>query len=245
MVQIVFSQDSYSKRPLHEGLTEQQAWELASQVKARTQLLKHKKEGLTLAEKRICLRGERALRLLINECRPIIWAQIYRFIGSERISRDEMYQLGVMCVERAANNHNPNKPGRQRKFKSWVSFQLRQRFLNLFRGEFRFCRRNRNTCNQLIHTNRNSDGYTPLDSALNKDLRERLDQIITTSLTEQKAKLLQAYYWQDRDSASIASHFGIKRETVKGYLYESRKQLRENPQLKELAESVFSATPNY
>lgn len=245
MVQIYISQDSYTKRSVREGLTEQEEWALVAHVKERTQLLKHKKEGLTLAEKRICLRGERALRLLVEECRRVIWAQIYRFNGSEHISTEEMYQLGVMCVERAANNHNPNKPGRQRKFKSWVSFQLRQRFLNLFDKEFGYYRRNKVTCEKLKYIKPVGDEGIPIDAEPTNYLREKLDQIITASLPDDKAKLLQSYYWQGEGSDKIAANLGISSSTVRRHLRVSREQLRGNPQIKELAESVLSATPSY
>ena len=214
-------------------------------VKARTQLLKHKKEGLTLAEKRICLRGERALRLLVQECRPVILAQIHRFNGSKHIPTEEMYQLGVICVERAANNHNPNKPGRKKGFKSWVSFQLRQLFIQLFDKEFGYYRRNKATCEKLKCIKPVGDEGIPIDVEPTNYLREKLDQIITASLPDDKAKLIQAHYWQGEGSTNIAARLGLSRWTVSKYLRVSREQLRENPQIKELAESVLSAVPSY
>lgn len=245
MTQIVISQDSYTKRSTHEGLTEQEQWALVAHVKERTQLLKRKKEGLTLAEKRICLKGERALKLLVDECRRVIWAQIYRFNLDHRTPTEELYQIGLICVELAANSYNPNKPGKQRNFKNWVSLKLRSRLFNRFDTEFRYHRRSKAYCDQLINTNCTSNGYTLLDSAINKGLREKLDQIITTSLTDQQAKMIQAHYWQGKDAGNIAAHFGINRGVVRTYLYRSRKQLRENPQIKALAESVLSTAPNY
>lgn len=242
MVQVIISQDGYTKCPAREGLTEQEEWALVAQVKERTQLLKRKKEGLTLAEKRICIRGERALRLLVQECHPVIWSLINRFNGSQYIPTEEMYQLGVMCVERAANNHNPNKPGRKKGFKSWVLFQLRQLFIKLFDKEFGYYRRNKAICEELKLIKPVGDEDTPIDAKSNNDLKDKLDQIITASLPDYKAKLLQAYYWQGQDSANIANNFGLPRGTVNNYLRASRKQLRENPQLKELADSVLSTT---
>lgn len=245
MVQIVFSQDSYTNRSAREGLPEQEQWILATHVKARTQLLKRKKEGLTLDERRICIKGERALRLLVEECRRVIWAQIYRFNFDHRTPTEELYQIGLMCVELAANSYSPNRPGKRRNFKGWVSLKLRSRLFNRFDTEFRYHRRGKAYCDQFINTNCTSNTYTPLDSAINKGLRDKLDQIITTSLTDQQAKIIQAHYWQGRDAGNIATHFGINRGMVRTYLYRSRKQLRENPQIKELAESVLSTAPNY
>ena len=235
MTQTQAIQASQSNPDSRIPLTPDEEWALVADVQARTQLLKSKKEGLTMAEKRICIRGERALRLLVQDCHRLIWWHVHRSSFSRHIPRDEMYQLGVMCVEQAANSHNPNKPGKQRSFKNWVSFQLKQRFIECFRKEFRYQRRNKAACDQQIHSECVSNGYTPFKSAFYQALREKLDQIITTSLTDQKAKLIQAHYWHGKDSANIAAHFGIKRKTVNGYLYESRKQLRDNPQLQELA----------
>lgn len=244
MTQTQTAQTSQSNPDPSPPLTPDEEWALVADVQARTQLLKRKKEGLTLAEKRICIRGERALRLLINECRPVIWDKIYRSSLSHRIPRDEMYQLGVMCVERAANNHNPRKPGRQRSFKNWVSFQLNQRFINSFNKEFRYQRRNKAACDQQIHSDSTSNGYTPLKSAFYQALREKLEQIINDSLPEHEAKLMHDYYLEDKESKYIAASLGIKPKTVMWHIRKSCKQLRENPQLKELATFVFSADPS-
>ncbi|QUY45835.1 sigma-70 family RNA polymerase sigma factor [Acaryochloris marina] len=245
MVQTVISQDSYSNRSTREGLTEQEEWALVAHVKERTQLLKRKKEGLTLEEKRICLRGDRAMGLLVKECRPVILAQIHRFNGSEHIPTEEMYQLGVICVERAANNHNPNKPGRKKGFKSWVSFQLRQLFIKLFDKEFGYYRRTKVTCEKLKCIKPVGHEDIPIDTEPNNDLRDKLDQIITTALPDFNVKLIQAHYWQGEGSANIAASLGLSRWTVRKYLRVSREQLKENPQIKELVSSVFSAAPSY
>ena len=226
-------------------LTPDEEWALVADVQARTQLLKRKKEGLTLAEKRICIKGERALRLLVQDCHRLIWWHIHHFHTSNRIPMDEMYQLGVMVVESAANNHNPNKSGRQRTFTNWFSLQLKQHFIKLSKKESGYHRRCKSACDQLIHSDCVSDGYTPLKSACDQGLREKLEQIINKSLPEHEAKMIHDYYLRDKQSKYIAASLGVSSKTVMVHIGQSREQLRENPQLRELAESVFSTTPNY
>ena len=235
MTQTQTVQTSQSNPDLRISLTPDEEWALVANVQARTQLLKRKKEGLTLAEKRICIRGERALRLLVQECRPVILAQIYHSNLSHRIPREEMFQIGLMCVEQAANSHNPNKPGKQRSFKNWVSLKLRSRLINCFVTEFRYHRRGKAYCDQQIHSNSVSDEYTPIKSACNQDLRDKLEQIINDSLPEHEAKLIHDYYLGGKESKYIAANLGIKPKTVMWHIRQSRKQLRENPQLQELA----------
>ncbi|NJR57342.1 MAG: sigma-70 family RNA polymerase sigma factor [Acaryochloris sp. CRU_2_0] len=235
MTQTQFTQATQSNPDPNNPLTPDEEWALVAHVQARTQLLKDKKEGLTLDEKRICLRGERALKVLVDECQRVIWAHIYRSNFSHRIPIEEMYQLALMCVEQAANNHNPNKPGKQTSFKNWVSLQLRRRLIDRFDKEFRYHRRGKAYCDQLIHTNGVSDGYTPIESACNQGLREKLERIINDSLPDHEAKLIHEYYLRGNESKRIAASLGITAPTVMSHIRESRKQLRDNPQIRELA----------
>ncbi|NJR56679.1 MAG: sigma-70 family RNA polymerase sigma factor [Acaryochloris sp. CRU_2_0] len=208
----------------------------SSSCSSTNPIAQKQKEGLTLDEKRICLRGDRALKALADECRRVIWAHIYRSNFSHRIPREEMYQIGLMCVELAANTHNPNKPGKQRSFKSWVALKLRGRLINRFDKEFRYHRRGKAYCEQLIHSNGVTDEYTPDEFVGNRDLSAKLEHIIQTSLTGKQAQVFQDYYLHNQEPTQIANRLDLKVGTVWKYNQLSRQQLRNNPQLRELAE---------
>ncbi len=161
MAQTQTAQASQSNPAPRIPLTPDEEWALVADVQARTQLLERKKEGLTLAEKRICIRGERALKVLVKECHRVIWAQIHRSKFTYRIPVEDMYQIGLMCVQLAANSYNPNRPGKQRSFKNWVSLILRRRLINRIDTESRYHRRGKAYCDQQIHSDCVSNGYTP------------------------------------------------------------------------------------
>ena len=243
MAQTQTIQASQSNPDPRIPLTPDEEWALVAHVQARTQLLEHKKEGLTMDEKRICHRGERALRLLVQDCHRLIWWHVNRSNFSYRIPKEEMYQIGLMCVDLAANSHNPNKPGKQRSFKSWVSLKLRSRLINRFDTEFRYHRRGKAYCDQQIHNNDISNGYTPLKLAFYQALREKLEQIIQTSLIGKKAEVFRAYYLQNEESKQIADSLGLKVETVWKYNQLSRRTAPRKPTTPRVGRVVLNIIP--
>lgn len=215
-------------------LTTDEQLALVSQVQARTQLLKQKKTGLTLIEKRIRLRGERALKALVEGYHRLIWSMIHRFNFSNRLTIDEMYQISVITVEKAANYYNPNRIGRQRRFSSWVFFLLRQKFRNIFAHELGFERKQKTLYGQLTLNAPLCNEDTPQDFAILEELKQLLKPIIKTLSFKKQIQAFRAFYLKGETTQQIALSLGLTVGSIKTYLYEARKQLRDNPQIREL-----------
>lgn len=227
--------------PTHQGkqfsdryLTTDEQLAFVSQVQARTQLLKQKKTGLTLEEKRIRLRGERALKALVDGYHKMIWAMIHRFNLSNRLTIDEMYQIGVITIEKAANYYNPNRTGRQRKFSTWVFFLLRQKFRSIFKRELGYENKQKTLYVQLSMNAPLCNEYTPQDFAILEEFKQLLKPIIKTLSPKKQIQAFRAFYLEGEATQQIALDLGLTVGSLKTYLYEARKQLRGNPQIHEL-----------
>lgn len=215
-------------------LTTDEQLAFVSQVQARTQLLKQKKTELTLAEKRICLRGERALKALVDGCRGLIWSMIHRFNFSNRLSTDEMYQIGVITIEKAANYYNPNRAGRCRRFTAWVFFLLRQKFRNIFKRELGYENKQKTLYAQLSLNTPLCNENTPQDFAILEEFKQLLKPIIKTLSLKKQVQAFRAFYLEGEATQQIALDLDLTVGSLKTYLYEARKQLRGNPQIHEL-----------
>jgi RNA polymerase sigma factor (sigma-70 family) len=228
-------------KPISENwLTNEQVWDFVFQIRARTELLKHKKDNFTLEEERIRINGERALRAIVKDFYRLIWAVIHRFNVSDRFTFDEMYCIAVRVVEHAANSHNPIRGKRQKSFSGWVFMQLRQHFMRLFRDEFAYIRRNKAAYNNLKNNACFSNDKTPLKVLLEEDFREQIEQIVTASFSERRSEIFKEYYLNEEPVKNIAIKLGISRVTVETNTSKVRKQLRENPQFRELAEAYLA-----
>ncbi|NJM68242.1 MAG: sigma-70 family RNA polymerase sigma factor [Acaryochloris sp. RU_4_1] len=235
MTQTNLSLPRQGKQPSENYLTTEEQLALVSQIQERTKLLKKKKAGLTLEEMRIRLRGERALKTLVHNCHRLIWSLINRFNFSDRLSNDELYQIGIITVERAANSYNPNWPGKPRNFTAWVFFLLRQKFRNLFKRELGL-ERKRATLHEQIRANaRLCNDDTSLEFAIFEELKQLLKPILKTLTFHKQGQAFRAFYLQGETKHQIAISLGMTDNSVRTYLYEARKQLRGNPQIRELA----------
>lgn len=215
-------------------LTTDEQLAFVSQVQARTQLLKQKKTGLTPEEKRVCLRGERALKALVEGYHRLIWMMIHRFNLSNRLTIDEMYQISVITLEKAANYYNPNRPGRCRNFTAWVFFLLRQKFRDIFARELGYERKQKTLYGQLTLNASLCNQDTPQDFAILEELKQLLKPIIKTLSIKKQVQAFRAFYLEGETIRQIALNLGLTAGSVKVYLYEGRKQLRGNPQIHEL-----------
>lgn len=236
MTYAIASRSSQEKTIADEYLTAEQENLLVVHVRERTELLKNKQDNFTLEEQKIRIRGERAFNTLVDKYRRLIWSLVYRFNFSERITTEEMYQFAVIVVNRAINNHKPNRNGRQAKFSQWVFVQIRQQFINLFRDEIRYEQRCIKVCNCLISNTCLTNKQTSLKLALEENFREQIEQIITTALTGKRAEVFQGCYLNGESPQEIAARLGLSERAVYSHRSKARKKLMANPRFQELAQ---------
>ncbi|KAI9130210.1 sigma factor [Acaryochloris sp. CCMEE 5410] len=199
--------------PTHQGkqlsdrryLTTDEQLALVSQVQARTLLLKQKKAGLTLEETRICLRGERALKALVEGHHKMIWLMIHRFNFSDRLTTDELFQIGIITIEKAANYYNPTRPGRYRRFSSWVFFLLRQKFRNLFKQELGYEHKRKTLYGQLRMNAPLCNHDTPQDFAILEELKQLLKPLSKTLSFKSKSMHSGPFTWTVKPLSRLPS----------------------------------------
>ena len=247
MTQAILSASTQHQTAARQYLTAEQDWALVTQVKERTELLKLKKDDFTLEEHRIRIRGERAFKTLIEVYRRLIWGLVYRYQFSERITDDEMYQIAIIAVNYAMSRHNPNRKGKLSKFSTWVFLQVKCRFIDLYRSELSLARRVKVVQNSLSQDAGNANEQTPLKASLEAErdsleagFKEQLNQIITSTLRADYAQTIKEQYFVNKKLVHIAHEQGKSPSYIRAKNTISRKKLRENPKLRELAQAYFS-----
>jgi RNA polymerase sigma factor (sigma-70 family) len=247
MTQATLSASIQRQTVARQYLTAEQEWVLISQVRERTELLSRKTNGFTIEEEQIRLRGERAFNALVKECREIIWALIYRFKFSERISSDELYQVALTELSRAVKTYDPNRvgsKGKRARFISWVFFKVRCTFQSLYRDEFRRNDRQISLCQELMKTTCMTRDEAALPAIpevdVSEQFRKQLEQLIETTLPEKGAQIFKRSYLQGESPNQIAPKFGIRPSTVRTHNHESRMKLKTDPRLQELVAEYFS-----
>jgi RNA polymerase sigma factor (sigma-70 family) len=240
MTYATLSAPSQRKSAARQYLTLEQELALVAQIKERNELLKSKKDSLTLEEQRIRLRGERAFNRLVKEYKCLIWSLVNRFSFVERITEDEMYQIAIIAINYAISKHDPDRFGKRRMFSSWVSMKVKCRLIDMYRSELCLCNRTRAIHVALVKNSCFANNQTPLTFSMEEDLRTQLDRIVTSSMSNENAHMFKKFYLEGKQTSHIAMELGTTYRFVEGRNRRSRDQLRKNPRLQELAETYLT-----
>ena len=239
MAYTIATRSNQDKTAARQYLTAEQTMALVMQIKQRNEFLKINKGTLTLEEKLLCIRGERAFNELLDEYQGYIWSIIHRYNFADRITTDEMYQYAVIAFNRAISTHNPDKPVIQKTFSGWVYLHIKSKFSDLYRAELRRSKRVEAASGSLkIYFQ--SDNNTPLDSAIEENLKEIIDQETEAALPQRKTQVLRSFYLQGLSRTDIARSVKCSPKTVDYLRRDSLKELSTRPKLRELAEAYFS-----
>lgn len=239
MSHVTLSRPTEVQTAAGQYLTDEEAWKLVAQVKARTELLKRKEDNFTLEEQRIRINGERAFNTLVNECSRLIWSLVHRFNFSNRVTSDEMFQLARIAIHRAVNNHKSGKAQNPKSFMGWVFLYIKSKFIDLYREELRYVRRVK-AAKDSLKAQFSSNQETPLQLAIERNLGEIVNQEIDSILPERNRFVVKAFYLQDQERKQIGRSIGRSDQVVSELKRNSLNQLSNQPRIKELYQ-VYTA----
>ena len=130
------------------NLSREQQIHYVQQVQARAALLKQKTD-FTLTEQRIILQGNRAFESLLCQFRHMIFSLIHRYSVSERYTFDELYEFGVIELERAVMRFDLSKGN---SLSSVIFTFVRRKFFTLYRAILVEAKQNNKRVLNLIAT---------------------------------------------------------------------------------------------
>ena len=201
--------------------------------------MKFKKDGFTLEEHRIRIRGERAFNTLLEDYQGVMWRLVMRYSFLNRLTLDEMYQIAMVAVERAVSTHDPNRAGKQRKFSSWVFLKISSRFISLYRTELVHSRKLRAAYEGARNSVKPREYRMP-DPMPKVNLKAVMLEEIESTLTPADAQILKDCYIHRTPRRAVAQQLGYSLSFLDIRKRAGLRQLRANPRIQELAEAYLA-----